>query len=443
MSTEPNPVRRPQLLTVIAIGALILMGVIVVGRYLLVVRTATPGATPTAVARATGAGQTPQGAGADLPTAGPTGATTTSAQAAKSLAPTASPKPGASPSLTPIIVTPRPPARDVFAAATQAAQATEEANVQGTPTATPPNMITATYTPKPLVITRTPTPGNEATAEYRALVATAAAATTGTPTPFPAWVTVGTETLTLTPKPTATPAATATTQPTSTPVPLLVPITPKPWPSPSPTPPSVLPSELPGKILFRSDRDGSERLYALDPTRGQLYSVTKAWPYAVAQARDARSPGGQYSAEVQMVTQVTATDPTTGLWTETQTTAQLFVRDNQFNVVRRLTTADGSSYDPAWSPAGDRIAFVSTLPGNDEIYTINPDGSDVQRLTSNTWEWDKHPSWSPDGKQIVFWSNREGRRRQLWVMDADGSNQRLLLESPSNDYDPIWVKNAK
>jgi TolB protein len=104
-----------------------------------------------------------------------------------------------------------------------------------------------------------------------------------------------------------------------------------------------------------------------------------------------------------------------------------------------LTTHDRFSYDPAWSPAGDQIAFVAR-GDNDEIYLINADGSDLRRLTTNTWEWDKHPSWSPDGKQIVFWSNRDSGRRQFWVMNADGSNQRPLLASTYNDWDPIWVK---
>jgi TolB protein len=71
---------------------------------------------------------------------------------------------------------------------------------------------------------------------------------------------------------------------------------------------------------------------------------------------------------------------------------------------------------------------------------MNADGTNVQRLTFNSWEWDKHPTWSSNGNQIVFYSNRETGRRQLWVMNADGSGQRRLLDSPYNDWDPVWVK---
>ena len=62
------------------------------------------------------------------------------------------------------------------------------------------------------------------------------------------------------------------------------------------------------------------------------------------------------------------------------------------------------------------------------------------RLTFNDWEWDKHPTWSPDGAKIAFWSNRDTARRQIWVMNADGSGQRNLSNSDYNDWDPVWVR---
>jgi TolB protein len=60
-------------------------------------------------------------------------------------------------------------------------------------------------------------------------------------------------------------------------------------------------------------------------------------------------------------------------------------------------------------------------------------------LTANNNLWDKHPTWSPDGTQIVFFSNREGNRRQLWLMNADGSGQRNISNNTYEDWDPIWV----
>jgi len=75
-----------------------------------------------------------------------------------------------------------------------------------------------------------------------------------------------------------------------------------------------------------------------------------------------------------------------------------------------------------------RIAFVQ-FP---DIFTMNPDGSDVRQLTNlgpdrfAFWE-----SWSPDGKQIVFnESSSADFRYELWLMNADGSNQHVLLAEP-------------
>ena len=75
-----------------------------------------------------------------------------------------------------------------------------------------------------------------------------------------------------------------------------------------------------------------------------------------------------------------------------------------------------------------RIAFIQ----GPDIYTMNPDGSDVRQLTSFT---DDNPAfwenWSADGTQFVFsrFPPPDGFG-QLWLMNADGSNQHLLLNDP-------------
>jgi Tol biopolymer transport system component len=86
--------------------------------------------------------------------------------------------------------------------------------------------------------------------------------------------------------------------------------------------------------------------------------------------------------------------------------------------------------------SGERIAFHSSRTGvvNDEIYSMNPDGSNQTRLT---YLGGSQPDWSPDAEEIVFSSSRDGDS-DLYVMDADGSNQTRLTNDPSNEYDPAW-----
>jgi dipeptidyl aminopeptidase/acylaminoacyl peptidase len=93
-------------------------------------------------------------------------------------------------------------------------------------------------------------------------------------------------------------------------------------------------------------------------------------------------------------------------------------------------------HDPDWQPGSDRIAFMSKEASHWEIFTVNADGSGMTALTRPvTALVDEIPSnvapaWSPDGRAIVYLSNRgednSAGAWRLWVMDADGSNQRPL-----------------
>jgi Tol biopolymer transport system component len=90
-----------------------------------------------------------------------------------------------------------------------------------------------------------------------------------------------------------------------------------------------------------------------------------------------------------------------------------------------------------------KIAFSSSravgaaVTGNYEIYTMNPDGSNVTDLTNNP-AYDASPKWSPDGKKIVFASNRDDPKSEIYVMNADGSGVTRLTNSPEEDSGPTW-----
>ena len=79
----------------------------------------------------------------------------------------------------------------------------------------------------------------------------------------------------------------------------------------------------------------------------------------------------------------------------------------------------------AQAPKTAKIAFASNRDGNWEIYLMNPNGSQQERLTRNN-ALDHSPVWSPTGEQILFTSDRDGFR-DLYVMDADGSRARRVF----------------
>ena len=88
------------------------------------------------------------------------------------------------------------------------------------------------------------------------------------------------------------------------------------------------------------------------------------------------------------------------------------------------------SWEPAWSPDGSRIAFVT----NGDLYVMNADGTEVTRLTNRTASggFAGEPDWSPDGRRIAF----RGERGQIFTMNPDGSDHFDLGVTAGRD--PTW-----
>jgi hypothetical protein len=110
---------------------------------------------------------------------------------------------------------------------------------------------------------------------------------------------------------------------------------------------------------------------------------------------------------------------------------EIFVMDpDGSNPVNLTNVADDTDSIPALSPDGTKIAFVSNRDGNNEIYLMNADGSGQTRLTNNSAD-DSQPAFSPDGTKIAFSSDRSGISSEILVMNADGSAQTPLTSNTS------------
>lgn len=115
-------------------------------------------------------------------------------------------------------------------------------------------------------------------------------------------------------------------------------------------------------------------------------------------------------------------------------TPQIYAIDADGSNLRRLTFQGSYNASPRWSPRGEKIVFMCQVAGY-QICLMNPDGSGLQSLTSAGRN--EEPAWSPDGRHIAFTSTRTGQR-EVFVMHADGSDQKRLTNNGHENYLPDW-----
>src|ERR687894_550114 len=91
-----------------------------------------------------------------------------------------------------------------------------------------------------------------------------------------------------------------------------------------------------------------------------------------------------------------------------------------------------------------RIAYVSHLPsGLHEIYTMSPDGTERKQLTNNS-AYDTSPAYSPDGNKIAFVSQREGQESgKIYTMNATDGTAQKNLSGSTDGRDPAYSPTGK
>jgi len=177
-----------------------------------------------------------------------------------------------------------------------------------------------------------------------------------------------------------------------------------------------------GKVAFSSSQTGDNEIYTTDASGGGLHRVTAFRGPDVSPVWNPKS-----NAQIAWVS------GRSGL-------PQIYVMDSDGANVQRMTDG-GYATSPSWSPNGQFLAFAwdrkygPGAPGGQDIYIMDIASKRWIQLTHEAGAND-FPSWSPDGRHIVFQRAQDGRT-EIWSMLADGTEQQQLTHEGWNAM-PNW-----
>ena len=102
----------------------------------------------------------------------------------------------------------------------------------------------------------------------------------------------------------------------------------------------------------------------------------------------------------------------------------------------RLTSTKNYEGDPAWSPDGQKIAYIRAQ----DLWVMNADGSDQHKVANFKPDL-RDPGWSPNGQRLIFAT--ESRGEDIWTIKADGSKPRQVTKTKQAEFQPSWSPTGK
>jgi len=179
-----------------------------------------------------------------------------------------------------------------------------------------------------------------------------------------------------------------------------------------------------GQIAFASDRTGQPQIWVVDVDGSNPRQITDTqW----GACQPAFSPNGSRLVYISPCERNR----------EIYRGSGLFLIDADGSNPVSLPVQGIGDFDPAWSPDGTKIAF-SSLGTNERprIMVMDLENGEVLNL-SGVIHWDAQPAWSLDGSKIIFISTRNGPY-QIWTMNADGSDpQRFSISKELKNTNPV------
>jgi TolB protein len=196
------------------------------------------------------------------------------------------------------------------------------------------------------------------------------------------------------------------------------------------------------KIAATLSFTGKPEVYLLDPSRSNApepLSRMIQWQ---------KIGGGMQKSDVKLLFEVEPSWSPDGknivLSSARSKHPMIYVVDMATKIAKQLTFAGTYNSSPAWSPRGDKIIFAAQRleEGNFDLFVIDPDGNNLQRVTAGDRQGRKpfnneKPSWAPTGRHIVYTSS-EGGAEAVYITTLDGVVKRKISPDGMSCSMPSW-----
>lgn len=169
------------------------------------------------------------------------------------------------------------------------------------------------------------------------------------------------------------------------------------------------------RLAYHGNPDGDYDLFVVTLSSGEIEKV---------RGSDADELGPDWSPDGSFIAFHT------NLWDDNRYDVALL--NLETGEVTRLTDS-GTNTFPTWSPDGTRLAYTSLENGEANIYIMNADGSNKQRLTSGS-DLNTFPDWSPDGRYIIFQRGQNANAAVYRMPVTGGTPERLAEQSELPDW---------
>ena len=212
--------------------------------------------------------------------------------------------------------------------------------------------------------------------------------------------------------------------------------------TPTPTE-TMIPTPTPlgggfSQIAFASDRTGAPQIFLMQADGSNPLQVTNL-PDGACQP--AWSPDG---VRLVFISPCQKRD-------DQYPGAKMYVINTDGSGLIELPFEEGGDFDPAWSPDGTRIAFTSLRDGSPQIYILNLGDNSITRLTEASSDvrqpdWSLQPAWAPGGAQIIYTGHGPlTNALQIWVMSDTGRGRTYLIRRGSTlwNFLPRWSPDGK